>query len=242
MGIDYWQLAKDFSDGDPVQKYLPGHPGGLSPFIGRVTAVHRGLGMIDVQWPTGNERVSADELVRVNPELARWLPPTLDQSYSAYDIQQARKLWASSRQNLWRTTELPAGFHRELARLWLKGANEVCAYDDLWGRYASQTPDDILRDETAKFYRLACNLVELRIQQHAQKTAAYWVAQNRTYRATRDELGAKKPACPKCGTKMRKTTYKMDQGARARLFACPKDLFLIKVTDILGPEGEPVEW
>jgi len=41
---------------------------------------------------------------------------------------------------------------------------------------------------------------------------------------------------------MRKTTYKMDKGTRARLFACPKDLFLIKQESILGPEGQPVEW
>ena len=48
--------------------------------------------------------------------------------------------------------------------------------------------------------------------------------------------------CPKCGTGMKRTTYKMDKGARMRLWACPSDLFLLKTTDMLGPGGEPVDW
>jgi len=238
MAINYWSLTKDFSVGDPVQKYMPGDPGQLSPFVGRVTAVHRGLGVIDVQWPTGNERVFPDELVRVNPALMRYLPPTLDQSYSAYDIQMARKKWGS--QTAWK--EPTPGFHRELAKAWLSGRDEVAAYDEMWRRHASTISDEVLRAEVHKFYQVGSRLDDLRFQQHATKTAAYWVAQNRTYRATKEELVLKKPLCPKCGTKMRRTTYKMDQGQKARLFACPKDLFLIKQTAILGPEGEPVEW
>jgi hypothetical protein len=89
---------------------------------------------------------------------------------------------------------------------------------------------------------VAHNLADLRIQQHAVKTAAYWVAQNRQYRVTQSELESRRPMCPKCGTQMRKTIYKMDKGARVRLWGCPKDLFLLKRTDILGPDGQPVEW
>ncbi len=85
--IDFWELAKDFKAGDTVQKFMPGDPGGLSPFIGRVTSVHRGLGCLDVQWPFGVERVSSDEVVRINPELQRFLPPTLDQTYDSYDVR-----------------------------------------------------------------------------------------------------------------------------------------------------------
>ena len=112
----------------------------------------------------------------------------------------------------------------------------------MWRRYSSQTSDDILRDETDKFYRLGRNMMDLRIQQHAEKTAAYWVAQNRTFRVTQEEHKAGFPNCPKCGKTMRKTTYKMREGQRLRLFACPKDLYLLKTTDLLGPDGEPVSW
>lgn len=241
--IDFWELAKDFKAGDTVQKFMPGDPGGLSPFIGRVTSVHRGLGNLDVQWPFGVERVCPDEIVRVNPDLQRFLPPTLDQTYDSYDVRsgQAKK---ASRPTLWRTLEVPAGFHRDLASLWSKRASEVDAYDHLWRKYAAQgmLEDDILKDEIGKFYLVARNLVDLRAKQHAHKTAAYWASSNRQYRATQEELTARKPFCPKCGTKMKRTTYKMDKGAKHRLWACPKDLFLIKQEHMLGPEGEPVEW
>jgi hypothetical protein len=237
--IDFWKLVRDFNIGDIVQRFAPASGSTLSPFVGRVTAVHRGLGQVDVQWPYANERMSPDEIVHVNPEISFWLPPEFDQSYSSYDIAKARKLWASA--SPWRGSKLPPGFYTELARVWSQGFGEIAAYDALWHRYAGVSDTD-LRDEVAKFYRVASNLAELRIQQEAAKTAAYWVAQNRQYRATSEELLVRKPICPKCGTRMRRTTYKMDKGIRIRLFACPRDLFLIKTTDILGPGGEPIEW
>ncbi len=241
MAIDYWGLTRDYKNGDAVQRFMPGDPGNLSPFVGMVTAVHRGLGMIDVQWPTGNERISSDELVKVNPSLMRYLPPTLDQSYLSYDIQKARQ--ASSSQKLWRTIELPQGFHRDLARLWLRQANEVAAYDALWRTHVAQGASDAaVRDEIAKFYLISKNLGALRIQQHLKKTAAYWVAQNRQYRMTGEELQVRCPNCPKCGTRMVRTTYRMQEGTKHKLFACPKDLFLIEDTSLIGPGGEPVVW
>jgi len=134
--IDYWKLCSDFEAGDAVQRFVPGLGGlSLSPFVGMVTAVHRGLGVVDVQWPYGNERSFPDDIVRVNPQILHYLPPTLDQSLATFDVGKAREKWASTR--LWRTTELPAGFHVDLARLWTKGATEVAAYDDLWRRYAA---------------------------------------------------------------------------------------------------------
>lgn len=237
--IDYWLLTKDFKAGDPVQKFMPNDPGMLSPFVGRVTAVHRGLGCLDVQWPFGVERVLPDEVVRVNPELQRYLPPTLDQSYSSYDQRKGKQASGAK----WRTVELPAGFHRDLALLWSRKANEVDAYDQLWRKYSSLgARDEDLRGEVSMFYRVARNLVDLRAQQVAHKTAAYWVAQNRQYRVTQEELTARKPSCPKCGGVMRRTTYKMHEGSKQRLWACPKDLFLVKQEHFLGPGGEPVEW
>lgn len=243
--IDYWKLVKEFKVGDTVQRYAPGQGGySLSPFVGRVTAVHRGLGVLDVQWPYGNERMFPDDVVLVQTAVSSWLPPALmDQTYMGLDTQKARELWASNARKLWRTTELPAGFHLDLARLWSKGASEIEAYDSLWRKYASLGgTDEAIKDEVGKFFLVAFNLSEVRIQQHAAKSAAYWVSQNRQYRMTKREHEAKRPACPKCGTQMRRTTYKMDKGSKHRLFACPKDLFLIKQSDMLGPDGEAVAW
>lgn len=242
--IDFWRLVKDFSQGDTVQRFAPGAGGySLSPFVGRVTAVHRGLGQVDVQFPYGNERMSPDEIVRVDPRVTMWLPPEFDQSYDSYAIQKARSRWASANGPLWRGSELPAGFYTELARSWSRGFSEVGAYDAVWHRYSAQgVSDDSLRLEVQKFYQVASRLADLRISNHAIKSAAYWVAQNRQYRVSQSEIVAKKPSCPKCGTAMRRTTYKMAEGARIRLFACPKDLFLLKTDAILGPQGEPVGW
>jgi len=239
--IDYWKLTKDFKPGDTVQRYAPGQGGySLSPFVGRVTAVHKGLGVLDVQFPYGNERVFPDDVVRVDSKMAEWLPPTLDQTYMSWDV--ARQKQAAVQKN-WRTTELPAGFHRDLAQVWSKGAHEVAAYDEMWLRYAKYgTDDSSMRDEIAKFYLVANNLANMFVTEFAAKSAAYWAAANRQYRATSSDLGSRKPGCPKCGTSMRKTTYKMEKGARVRLFACPKDLFLVRQADLLGPDGEPVEW
>jgi ribosomal protein S27AE len=237
--IDYQKLTKDFSPGDSVQKYMPGDPGGLSPFVGRVTSVHVGIGCLDVQWPFGVERVQPDEIVRVNPALRRYLPPTLDQTYDSYDVSKGRQAGPK----MWRTVELPAGFHRDLAVLWARKASEVSAYDHLWRKYTTfGAVDDDIKDEVGKFYLVARNLVDFRIQQGVLKSGAYWVSQNRQYRVTQDELETKKPFCPKCGTKMRRTTYKMEEGSKHRLWACPKDLFLIKQDHMLGPGGEPVQW
>ena len=234
--IDYWLLAKDFAQGDTVQQ-MDYTRGALSPFVGKVTAVHPGLGLLDVQWPFGNERVYPDDVVLVNPELTRYLPPTLNQSYSSYDTRQASV-------GEWRDRELPAGLFQDLASYWRKGANEVVAYDDLYRKYSSRSDLDdlILRSEVSKFYRVSAKLLDLRLETLARKTAAYWAAQNRQYRVSQQELQIKKPNCPRCGSSMRRTTYKMDKGARVKLFACPKDLYLIKQTSLLGPTGEPVEW
>lgn len=237
MAIDYWKLTKDYAPGDVVQKYMPGRGGGLSPYYGRVTAVMRGIGFVDVQWPFGNERVSPEDLVKLNPEFLQYLPPSLDFSwYPGLDTRQASK-------GLWRgAVELPPGFHKELARVFHKGAGEIQAYDELWHRYATVTEDEPLRDEVRKFYAFARNAFALFFKAHVVKTATYWMAQDRQHRATRKEVQSKRPSCPRCGTPMRKATYKMREGRKERLFACPVDLYLIKQTDILGPDGAPVEW
>ena len=241
--IDYWKLTKDFKIGDIVQKFMPGNSE-LSPYHGRVTAVLPGIGFVDVQWPFGNERVSPEDMVRVNPEFTAYLPPSLDFSwYPGQDAQRAQ-LRAASKipANLWRSTEVPPGFHKEMAKLFHKGTDEVRTYDELWHRFASFAEDEPIRDEVKKFYLFARNSAGMFLQQLARKTATYWAAQGRQHRATRQEIASGRPNCPRCGNPMRKTVYKMAEGVRTKLFACPNDLFIIKRDDIFGPDGAPVGW
>ena len=238
--IDYWQLSRDYAPGDAVQRFDPVH-GDLSPFVGRVTAVLPGIGFVDVQWQFGNERMSADDIVKVNPAFCKYLPPSLDFDYHpGFDVTRQRQ--ASNLVSLWNTQALPSDFHKDLAKLWAKGANEVLAYDELWHKHNARVEDALLRAEVSKFYRFASNCTQTRIDAFVSRTAAYWVAQNRHYRVTQTEIQVKRPSCPKCSTQLRKTTYKMSKGIRARLFACPKCLFLVKRDNLLSPDGLPVEW
>jgi ribosomal protein S27AE len=177
--------------------------------------------------------------MKANSQLLRFLPPTLDQSMLTIDVMKARQASAP----IWRTTTLPAGFHNDLARLWSSKVPEIGAYDQLWHRYASVTSDESLRDEVGKFYTVAKNIPTVLVEAAARsKSAAYWVAQNRQYRATREELASKKPNCPRCSARMRRTTYKMQKGSKHKLFGCPQCLFLIKHDDLLAPDGAAVVW
>jgi hypothetical protein len=204
--------------------------------MGRILATLPAIGFVDVQWPFGTERVSPEELVKLSQEFSQYLPPTVTFSYlPGLEVRQKKAA-------IWRTTEVPLGFHRELARLHFRGANELQAYDELWHRYASFSDDEAILDEVGKFYRFAYNSLTMYLEEFARKTATYWTSQNRQHRATRTEVESKRPNCPRCASPMRKTTFAMAKGQRMRLFACPQDLYLIQQKDILGPDGGPIAW
>lgn len=242
--IDYWSLAKEFKAGNFVQKINPIN-GDLSPYMGRVTAVLRGIGCLDVQWPFGNERVFPDDVVLVDPKYSRVLPPALlDQTLLTTEIEKARTASTSP----WKTQVIHPVLYVEMARYWHKGASEVIAYDDLYRKYGSAIPEAAIRSEVGTFYRLGRNagvaLVasEAKRQGFQNREAAYWVAQNRTFRATDPEMKAGKPNCPRCANRMRRATYKMHKGSRVKLFACGKCLYLLDPTSIVGPDGQPHSW
>jgi hypothetical protein len=238
--IDYWQLAKDYQPGDLVHKFIVDR-GDVTPYVGRVIAVMPGIGFLDVQWPFGAERVSAEEVLKVNPDAVRFFPPTLNMSY--YPGYDARPVKKADGGKLWRTTEVPPDFHKHLARVFHSGASAIGAYDEMWHRFR-QADDEAMRDEVSKFYRVAYNMVTaIIIEQARKKDAAYWAGADRKYRATKSELSSKKLACPNCkGGPMRRATYKMDGGERVKLLACTGCMHLIKTSDVLGPGGEPTEW
>ena len=229
MAVEHWDLVKGFKVGDRVQKVLPVRGGQLSPYYGKVTAVMPGIGFVDVQWPFGQERVSPEELLVVRMDM--YAPPKLEAPEGGFDTtEQERKKKAAA---LWDTLSVPPTFYHSLAKLWHQGVGEVSAYDELWHRYASVCADRALKKETAKFYRVARKLGRL---------AAYWSAPGRQYRATQEEIAAGRPACPKCSVTMRKAIYKMEEGKRVHLFACPDCLKLIRITDLVDTGGNPVDW
>lgn len=76
-----------------------------------------------------------------------------------------------------------------------------------------------------------------RVASQYVKRAVYWVARNRQYRPSREELSTGNLCCPRCDeAHLRKTIYKREDGISIRLFCCPQCLFLIRRNDIVGFE------
>lgn len=75
--------------------------------------------------------------------------------------------------------------------------------------------------------------VEKVASRYMRKTALYWFAKDRRYRACRDE-DIMSPNCPRCKTQMGKTVYKRRDSQSEKLLACTNCLFIIKPSDIIG--------
>lgn len=58
--VDYQQRASEFVVGDSVFPMAHGD----SDFVGSVTAVFPGIGMVDVEWPHGSQRMPVEDLQR----------------------------------------------------------------------------------------------------------------------------------------------------------------------------------
>ena len=71
--VNYQERATEFSVGDLVVPY--GHYDALS---GRVTAVWPAIGMVDVEFVSGNKRYPVEDVVRIDEENTTVLPPTTD--------------------------------------------------------------------------------------------------------------------------------------------------------------------
>ena len=72
---------------------------------------------------------------------------------------------------------------------------------------------------------------------HLNKVAVYWAAKGRQYRPCKTEIETGKLTCPRCeDAYLRKTLYKMEEGARVKLFVCPECLFIVRRDDVLGFE------
>lgn len=56
--VNYQQLASEFSPGSIVYPFWSGNPA----IAGRVMAVFPAIGMVDVEWPHGSERVPVEDL------------------------------------------------------------------------------------------------------------------------------------------------------------------------------------
>ncbi len=149
---NYQSIAESFQVGD----YVIPH-GSPREVVGVVGAVYAGIGMVDVEYPTGTKRFPAEELLR------------LDKNSNPVPVQ---------------TGYTPGG----------EGSGRG-------------------------------------------KTALYWAAADRRYKATNEEKTAHRYICPKCKKQaLRKAIYRRLKGKSERLFGCSSCFFLIERDSILGIE------
>jgi hypothetical protein len=245
--IDYWALVRDFNRGDAVQ-VINTTNGDLSPFTGQVTAVHRGIGFVDVEWPWGNVRHSVEEVVRVNPMRLNHFPPMTDTSYSAWDIAQSRiEDGTSVGYSYANPTDIPkerrvtARFTRNLQKLhviaakaWFDRCDEMEAYDRLYKDLGKHFPDTSIKQAISTVYKSA--------EEWGDRYALYWAAPDRQYKATRGESGCGTFNCPHDKAPLKKSNYKRRGGKSVNLLVCPSCLFVVKQSDIIGhPSHAPHE-
>lgn len=70
--VDFQQRASEFEVGDLVYPFQSGN----AHITGRVVAVYPAIGMVDVEWPHGNERVPVEDLQRQGAQGA--IPPSVE--------------------------------------------------------------------------------------------------------------------------------------------------------------------
>lgn len=237
--IDYWTLVRDYNRGDVVQ-VINTVNGDLSPFTGQVTAVHRGTGFVDVQWPWGNVRHSVEEVVRVNPMRINHFPPIVDTSYSAWDIAQSRVEDGTSigysyanPTNVPKERRVTARFTRNLQKLhivaakaWFDKCDEMEAYDRLYKDLGKHFPDGSIKQAISTVYKSA--------EEWGNRFSLYWAAPDRQYKATRGETGCGTYTCPHDKSPLKKSNYKRREGKSVNLLVCPSCLFVVKQNDIIG--------
>lgn len=215
--IDTQLLASRFVVGDTVK--LPDVNWGKSEssYYGRVTHVHTGIGMIDVETPLGNIRYSADDLVLDNTTDSSHLIDTSYPSYEkslnkddgSFNFARPRQAFIAFKYAKDRLT----GLIKTASKL-SSEMSDLDAYNKMFHEHSSSFSDDEIKTAVKVAY---------------DKTALYWSDKGRKYRPTSLEKESGSFLCPKCKTALVKTNYKK----HTCLYGCPNCMFLIKPSDLL---------
>ncbi len=210
--------------GDVVQFLQPGKLT-FSPYLGRVLK-NLPLGVVEVVFPFGHRQVPREQLVQVNPDLSKYLPPGLT---SEGDTVLRVGRWSS----------IPDRVYRVIASAWHEGQSDLESYDLAFRVDAGQTSDILLRSAVQQMYALSEKWTASRVA-HACRLATYWVARDRKHRATSQEISNGYPNCPRCGIGLKRTIYKMADGVKHKVFACPSCFILLDPDSIVDGQGQVI--
>jgi hypothetical protein len=187
---------------------------------GRVVAAYPGIGMVDVQWPHTSNRHPVEELQIVNPGEDVFVAPIHE------DVPGG------------------AGTAAAVSQGGLQD-NLVADVDDrveLVHEIGDEDEED--EDDKKKTATVApTRTMALRVAAAFVKKSLYWHARDRKYRVSREEHGTGSYLCPNrgCDATMRRATYKMENGCKVKLHACPSCLFMIRSSDILDDHHAVVQ-
>jgi hypothetical protein len=101
--------------------------------------------------------------------------------------------------------------------------------------FVAEVDDNIEKVDVVASQTALTRSSALRVASAFVKKSLYWHARDRKYRVSRDEHATGAYVCPNrgCGGTMRRATYKMENGCKVKLHACPDCLFIIRTADIL---------
>jgi hypothetical protein len=163
--------------------------------------------MVDVQWPHTHNRHPVEELQIVNPGEDLFLAPVHETipggAGSAAGVSQG-----VPQERLVAEVDDRVELVHEVG-------------EDVEGKVASVV--------------VPSRQMALRVAAAFVKKSLYWHARDRKYRVSREEHNSHDYVCPRrgCGGVMRRATYKMEDGCKVKLHACPTCLFMIRAADIL---------
>ena len=249
--VDFQARAREFSVGDSVFPF-----GMFESQAGRVTAVWPAIGMVDVEFPTGERRFPAEELLRANPGNTGNEPPHTDSgmgemvSVSAGPIPTPKE-GAGSADGKFLNALADVPFIRfvdfirrgQINLEWNPGdakyEDVVILVEDMALSFGFDvTWPKVIRPGRVvfSFFPKVLRSSSERVVAAFGKKALYWVTKDRQYRMNRQEQESGCPSCPRCEdhSPLKKAIYKRRGGASERLLGCPTCMFLIKEGDIIN--------
>lgn len=185
--------------------------GGREADEGRVVAVWPGIGMVDVQWPHTNNRHPVEDLQIISAGDDPFVTP--------------------------RHEDVPGGPGSQ------DGVSSGAPQNNFIEREEPRVEDVREVNKKAAVDPVVMRRMALRVAAAFVKKSLYWHARDRKYRVSREEHITGAYHCPSrgCDGTMRQATYKMENGCKVKLHACPTCLFMIRSADIMADHCEVPE-
>lgn len=224
--VDYQQRASEFAVGDIVYPFITGNPA----INGRVVAVYPAIGMVDVEWPYGSERMAVEDVQQYFNQAGDFNPPNVKHDNVPGGAAKAPVGGGPVAPVDQAPLQKRGGV--SLPKQEGKVVGTVAAFTALREQRAAAANIPLA---AIHVHPAEVNLSATRVAKAYVKQALYWGGKDRKYRASQEELDSGNFRCPRCENEyLRPANYKKENGGNVRLLACGKCLFLIRPCDMIG--------